>query len=156
MQVSPTRLIFMTASEWGPEGCKRGFRLIVGGQTVLMCLKAWLCTVGSGALELFFSLSISEALRHDWVSRVGIYLLLFLPLPLLLLLSSPCSSFPCFSSFPCSSSSCFSSSCSLILCFYQFILVSRPGTPGWQSPKALLALEEVFQNIKSLRDSRLG
>lgn len=28
---------FMTASEWGPEGCKRGFRLIVGGQTVLMC-----------------------------------------------------------------------------------------------------------------------
>lgn len=40
--------------------------------------------------------------------------------------------------------------------FYQFILVSRPGTLGWQSPKALLALEEVFRTIKSLRDVRLG
>lgn len=66
-----------------------------------------------------------------WVSRVGIHFLLLLSL----LVPTPCS---------------------LIECFYQFILVSRPSILGWQSPKALLALEEVFQNIKSLRDLCLG
>lgn len=96
-----------------------------------MHVKTWLWAVGRGHPSCFFFLSISEALRHDWVSRVGLHLLL-----------------PCFSS-PFTPPPQFS-------VFYQFILVSRPGTLGWQSPKALLALEEVFRTIKSLRDVRLG
>lgn len=93
-------------------------------------VKAWLCAGGWGHLSWLLFLLISEALRHDWVSRVGIHLLL-----------------PCFSS-PCPPSQ--------FSVFYQFILVSRPGTLGWQSPKALLALEVVFRTIKSLRDVCLG
>lgn len=63
MQVSPTGLIFMTASKWGPEDCEREFRLIVGGLTNM--LKAQLYTVGQEQLRFFFFLIILSSYQLE-------------------------------------------------------------------------------------------
>lgn len=46
--------------------------------------------------------------------------------------------------------------CSVQCSLCPFFLVNVSATPGWQLPKALLALKEVFQNVKSFRDLELG